>query len=371
MPPPKRSTIGRGSATQLALHGSVDPEGVMAMRRPYRGAFYEAAKVAALLLVSWLMPMERLWPVARLLRRPRRRGRGAGGATDIVMAHILGGIVSPLQAEMLFRRSEDRSLEVAMQILALHRPGRQWQPVIRSHGLKHLDAALARGAGAVLWISDFLYRPLIVPLALREAGFRGPVHLSRPEHGFSTSPFAVRVLNPLWCAVENRYLSERVVIENSDAAPALRVLRERLARNRIVSITVAETGRRTLDTRFLQGTLRVATGPVHLAHATGAPLLPVFAVRNREGAYEVTIGPALPIDEEGEPAYAAAVCAYAARLEPFVRRYPDQWNGWLALGRIVEEAPAFAASFARADAIARDLATRGLRVATPLESADA
>jgi lauroyl/myristoyl acyltransferase len=340
------------------------------MRRPYPGALYEAAKISGLLLVSWLVPIGWLSPVARLLRWPRRLRRSGGGATDIVIAHILGGSVSPFEAEALFQRSGDHGLEVAMQILALHRPGRQWRPVIRLRGFEHLDAALAGGAGAILWTSDFLYRPLIMPLALREAGFRGPVHLSRPEHGFSASPFAVKVLNPLWCAVENRHLTERVVIENNDASSALRRLRERLARNRIVSITVAETGRRTAEVRFLNGTLRLATGPVHLAYSTGAALLPVFAVRAADGAYEVTLGPALPVEKDGAPAYAAAVRAYAAMLEPFVRRYPDQWNGWLALGRIVEEMPSFATSFARADAIAGALAARGVRVSEPAEPAN-
>ena len=258
-----------------------------------------------------------------------------------------------------------------MQILALQRPGRRWRPPVRPQGCENLAAALARGAGAILWISDFIYRPLIVPLALRQAGFRGPVHLSRPEHGFSVSPFAIRALNPLWASVENRYLSERVVIENNDASAALRRLRDALARNDIVSITVAETGRRTLDAKFLRGTFRVATGPVHLARSTGAPLLPVFAVRNEQGTYEVTIGQALPTDDDAEPPYSAAVRAYCVMLEPFVRDYPDQWNGWLALGRIVEAAPAFAAGFERAEAIARELGRLDLPGGTPARAAGA
>jgi lauroyl/myristoyl acyltransferase len=248
---------------------------------------------------------------------------------------------------------------MTLQILALQRPGRRWKPRIRLQGLNHLTDALEGGRGAVLWNSDFVYTPLIAKIALHQAAFP-VVQLSRPEHGFSVSPFGVRFLNPIWAELEDRFLSERVVIEKDDASAALKTLRERLAANQVVSITVAETGRRTLDTKFLHGTLRVATGPVHLARTTGAPLLPTFAVRNEAGAYKVLIGPALPVDDRADPPYSTAIRAYAAQLEPFVRMYPDQWNGWIALGRLVENTPAFINSFDCAGAIARDLERIGL-----------
>jgi lauroyl/myristoyl acyltransferase len=318
---------------------------------------YEAAKLLALLAASWIMPMGRLGPFAEFIRR--WRGSPRRGATEIVIAHLLADRPAPVQAATVFHQWQNRSLEMAMQVLALHRPGREWKPVVRLEGRENLAKALRGGAGAILWISDFVYRPLVVPLALRQAGFRGPVHLSRPEHGFSVTPFGVRFLNPLWVAIENRFLTERVVIEKADGSAALKTLRDRLARNEIVSITVAETGRRTLDTKFLQGTLRLATGPFHLARTSGAPLLPVFAVRNGRGVYEVSIGEALTVDDDADPPYTSAMRSYAAALEPFVREYPDQWNGWIALGRLVENTPGFAASFDCADAIAQDLASLG------------
>lgn len=335
------------------------------MRMP--GAFYESAKLLALLLLSWVVPIERLWPLALAMPGWGGRRRDPVGASDIIMAHTLSDQVSPLQATELFRRWQTRSLEMTMQILALRRPGRRWRPVIRLQGLEHLTASLRGKLGAILWISDFVYRPLIVHMALRQAELAA-VHLSRPEHGFSVSPFGVRFLNPLWAAVENRFLAERVVIENDDASGALKTLRERLSANDIVSITVAETGRRTLDARFLHGRIRVASGPAHLARSSGAALLPVFAVRNDDGAYEVSIGQALDVNDSADPPYSAAIRAYAEMLEPFVRQYPDQWNGWIALGRLAENAPdasAFIASFDCAGDLRQDLAARMPAQAVP------
>ena len=325
------------------------------MRTRISGALYESAKLLTYLPISWLVPTGRLWPVALAMRRWHR---SSGPTTsDIILAHILSDHVTPLQASALFRQWQTRSLEMVMQILAMHRPGRRWRPVVQVKGLDNLTAALDARHGVILWISDFVYRPLIVPVALRQAGF-AVVHLSRPEHGFSVSPFGVHFLNPIWAAAENRFLAQRVVIENNDASGALETLRKRLTDNGIVSITVAETGRRTLDAKFFHGRIRVATGPAHLARTSRAPLLPVFAVRSDDGAYEVSIGQALDVDDNCKPAYVTAIQAYAAMLEPYVLKYADQWNGWIALGRLAEKAvdsAAFIGSFDRPTALQQAL----------------
>ncbi len=322
---------------------------------PIPGAIYKSAKLLALLQASWLVPIDQLWPLAQAIRRRGgHRSSGHPGGAELVLAHLLSDQVTPEQAFELYRRWQDRVLELTMHILALRRPGRAWRPSVRLAGRENLDAALCRGAGAILWMSGFIYSPLILQRTLQEAGFEQTL-LSRPEHGFSVSPFGVRFLNPLWQAVENRYLAERVVIENNDAGPALKILRDRLARNGVILIAAAETGRRTLDPEFLRGRLRVASGPLHLARTSGAPILPTTALRNEDGSYQVLIGQALDTADSTEPLYAAAARAYAEGIEPFVRRYPDQWNGWIALGRLVENAPGFAASFDCAAALQRDL----------------
>lgn len=326
---------------------------------PVPGALYETAKLLALAPASWLVPLDRLGSVARAIRRfgGRRRTRSSGAA-EIILAHLLSDQVTRPQAFRIYQRWLDRELELTLQILALSRPGRRWHPRLRLVGRENLAAALRQGAGAILWMSDFVYAPIVLPRAIAEAGFAQTL-LSRPEHGFSVAPFAIRHLNPIWVAVENRHLAERVVIENNDTRSALQILRDRLAGNRVVDIAVAETGRRTLDAPFLSGRLRMATGPLHLARTTGAPILPVHAIRRGSGSYEVSIG--RPIDASDDE---AAARAYTAGLEPLVRRYPDQWNGWIAIGRMTENAPGFAARFANAAVLLRDLEAGGVSLAS-------
>ena len=52
---------------------------------------------------------------------------------------------------------------------------------------------------------------LVSKMALHRAGY-GLVHLSRSEHGYSSTIFGMRCLNPLRSRIESRYLAERVVI---------------------------------------------------------------------------------------------------------------------------------------------------------------
>jgi lauroyl/myristoyl acyltransferase len=321
-----------------------------------RAAVYETAKLLVLLSASWLVPIRQLWPLARLLRLGRRRGaERSPGTAALVLAHLVADQVTVDQGFALYRRWQDRWLDLTLHVLALKRPLRRWRPVVRFTGRPHLEAALARGTGAVLWLSDFIYSPIILPRTLAEAGFPLTL-LSRPEHGFSVLRFGMRWLNPLWQQVENRWLAERVVIENNDAKPCLARLRRALALNGVVAVAAVETARRTVDAPFLTGRLRLATGPLHLALTAGAPVLPATAIRRRNGSYDVVIEPPLDLGDAAAPRYEAAACAYAQGLEYWVRRYPDQWNGWIALGRMVETVPGFAESFACAAALDRDLA---------------
>ena len=224
-----------------------------------------------------------------------------------------------------------------MQILALHRPGQRWRPEIRWHGFANVDAALALGSGAILWVSDFVYSSLITKMAFDQAGV-AVSHLSRPNHGFSISPFGIRFLNPLWASIEDRFIAERVLIVDCDAREALKTLRTRLASNHVVSVTVSDTARRRLKVSFFRGAICIATGPPHLSRASRAPLLPVFTLRAEDGVYDVIVSPALDVDHVGEADYATSIRAYVTMLEARVLTNPDQWNGWFTMKLLAGEA---------------------------------
>src|SRR5262249_41134114 len=145
--------------------------------------------------------------------------------------------------------------------------------------------------------------------------------------GFSPSSFGIRFLNPIWTRVENRFIAERIVIIGESSVDAMATLRTRLAANGIVMITVAPLAHKFAEVPFFYDYLQLPTGPIRLAMATEAALLPVFAVTKHSGEFEVSIQETLYPTAQ-KTSFENIAGAYAQRLEPFVLEYPDQWTGW-------------------------------------------
>ena len=77
---------------------------------------------------------------------------------------------------------------------------------------------------------------------------------------------------------------------------------------------------------FLGGTLLLPSGPVKLALATGAPIVPILSVRTARGKVKLFVEPPIEVDAAGGPGAAReALLRWAAVLEKYVRSYPDQW----------------------------------------------
>jgi KDO2-lipid IV(A) lauroyltransferase len=80
---------------------------------------------------------------------------------------------------------------------------------------------------------------------------------------------------------------------------------------------------------FLKGHLKMPRGPARLAVLTNACILPVFALFNEEGTYDLMAEPA--IDPKGLREE-EILQRLAGILESYVQRYPDQWlmmqNPW-------------------------------------------
>ncbi len=66
-------------------------------------------------------------------------------------------------------------------------------------------------------------------------------------------------------------------------------------------------------------------GPAVLSIRTGAPVVPVYLIREGPGAFRLCIEPPIWPSLAEEGAVARLTGAYAAVLERYVRRFPDQW----------------------------------------------
>ncbi|MGE3284448.1 MAG: hypothetical protein AB7O13_26320 [Alphaproteobacteria bacterium] len=274
----------------------------------------------------------RYWPaICRVFARlsPVGRTRRKSVRTGVEKAFAGDDSVDGATVDRICEQLEAQRFELGLQVLrGLLRPN--WRPAVRLDGADRLASAVADGRGVILWISRCAFADTIAKIGLASAGY-SPVHLSRTNHGFSHSRFGIRWLNPLQRRMEDRYLAERVIVNDAAPSGALRRLQRVLAKKGIVSIAVEPWGTHVADVRILRVRLRIATGAPSLAWKTGARLMPVFVTRESvNGGFRIVVDEPLPIDREHSrrDAQKSATAEYASRLERYLRAAPAEWRDW-------------------------------------------
>ncbi|MEA2709081.1 MAG: phosphatidylinositol dimannoside acyltransferase [Phycisphaerales bacterium] len=104
-------------------------------------------------------------------------------------------------------------------------------------------------------------------------------------------------------------------------------LREALLRDEVVMVQADRVmpGQKGARVPFLHGHLLLPTGPIKLAIASGAPIVPVFAIRSAGGGIRIHVEPAIVVSEASDASPHPALLQFAAVLERYVRAYPEQW----------------------------------------------
>lgn len=290
------------------------------------------AALCALIPIAWFLP-DRL--CARLCRafsklQYRRNPSRFQGSAWVYRMLAGGSETAPSPDDIIPETLALRQLE-RLQLLRYYRPG-GWRPEVRLRGQTHLDAALARGQGAILWVVYGVFSDIISKVAMREGGY-AVWHLSRHSHGhFSTTRFGMRWLNPIRVAVERRFVADRVVIDPAAPKQALERLAEHLAQNHVVSISLWAQAGRVSMVPFRDTELPLPGGPAVLAFKTGAALLPVFTERCPDGSFTVTIE--APLEAPSEPTadlsredrVARTLTRQSAVMDGYFQRLPSQFH---------------------------------------------
>jgi Kdo2-lipid IVA lauroyltransferase/acyltransferase len=149
----------------------------------------------------------------------------------------------------------------------------------------------------------------------------------RPVHAVMLSEDPVEVTRYADEARQNPNLR----VHQMGSTPLLAVeLMLALKRGEIVAIQADRpVGQRVMSASLFGAPTSLPTGPVELAMATGAPILPVFILLDRSRRYRILTREPMRFQrfERGTPeeSMRAAMSQMAAMLESVISRYPDQW----------------------------------------------
>jgi len=208
-----------------------------------------------------------------------------------------------------------------------------------SNGLDRVEAAQHRGKGVILVESSFFGYRTIAKQILRRHGIAAhQVHVERHLGGFQGGPDTLavrRVIRPYFERRERPFLAGIIRLPASASLAYTRQLFHLLRLNEVVCISGdGQTGQQHVLLPFLGRTRRFTTGVISLARLSGAPLLPMFCVRNGDGEACLTIEPALHLMKglSRERGLAEGMAQYARLLEQYIRRYPGQYRAWHAPG---------------------------------------
>jgi phosphatidylinositol dimannoside acyltransferase len=103
-------------------------------------------------------------------------------------------------------------------------------------------------------------------------------------------------------------------------------LREALQRDEIVMLQADRCmpGQKGQSVPFLHGHLEVPTGPIKLALASGAPIVPTFALRTPANKIRIHVEPAIWVSDSDQSPH-PALLKLTSILEKYVAAHPQQW----------------------------------------------
>lgn len=278
----------------------------------------------------------RLWPLQYLSATPRR------ALLKDELLRSFGRADEPM-----IRGAYRTAFRAHFQELLLGKlDARNWTLHLKFQERHHLDAALARGRGAVL-----LYPHAgDVMMMLAGLGLAGYPYVQYAARGLA--PPEVAAAHPEVFG-HNRYREEARAARESaeDSLPvrfltmetSVRELVRSLNRNEIVGIAFdGRLGQRFVPASWLGRQALLSPGPFKLALAAGAPIVPAFNHAPDEGPEICSFG--APIWPEGHSAETLMERFLRDAAEPWVRAHPESYAIWLLHCRMragVDDHPLF------------------------------
>ena len=229
-------------------------------------------------------------------------------------SHVLGPDASEEQVQSLVRRACANLIKGHYDLFRLSRlSNEEILAMTRVEGREHLDRALARGKGVILFSAHFGNVDILiqVPLAFG-VPLSTPVEHIQPERLFQYT-LRLRTSHGL-----------RMYPTGGPMMGLYRALKRGevigLAADRGIDVS-------TRKVEFFGEPASLPEGPVRLALRTGAALVPGSGLRLSDNSFLARIEPALELQQTGdhEADVAAGMAMVADVLERIISQQPDQW----------------------------------------------
>lgn len=302
---------------------------------------YLLSVIALIKVVSWLPSLKLRRFVANLIAFTAYRvSRNKRRLSEKNLSEAFDGKLDRDQMLRIVRRS---FYEFWYDILSLSLSNTERAALkgVGLRGAEHLHEALKDGRGVILLESSHFSKRTLAKQILHENGFSiHQVHSETHLGGFGNDDNPVswvgrHIIKRFFEGCEKRFVAEIIYLLGSDSLTFTRTLQDRLKRNTVLcSAGDGKVGQKLIPLRFLGRTDLFPTGMVSLAKISGAPILPMFCIRDRNGQISLIIERPIHLktDGERERGLETSVTQYVSLLESYIRRYPEQYRNWQFLG---------------------------------------
>jgi len=220
-------------------------------------------------------------------------------------------------------------------MLMMRLKGEKLQALIgRRSSSVHLDQALAAGSGAIL-VSAHLGNWELGGLGLADMGYTiNMLTFREPDEK----------VNELREAVRHERGIHYIYVDKDDSSPlAIVEAVNALRRNEVLAILADRDGSsHTILINFFGQPTNIPVGAAYLALASGAPIIPVFVLKENGSYSTIMEEPIYVSGGHGERGNAirSGMEKLLAVFERYIRAYPDQWfNFYDFFGRAQEPGP--------------------------------